>query len=480
VRPLRLSAAVGAGFVVWGGAAGLLRLHDNSFLTHVATGHLIVSHGVPHTDPYSFTALGHPWVVESWLASFLYGEVDRSGAHGLQFLHAALAATLAGLVWILTRPAGTLAGRIVVATAALSIGTGYWSPRPLLIGLVLFAVVILLAEQQRGSPWVLLPIMWVWVNVHGSWVLGLAYLVLRLIGRAVGRVDLGRLPRLIGATVVGIALGAVNPFGVQLLTYPLRVATDHQAFAHIAEWESPSFSDITNLVLLATVLVTLVLLVARRGFIEDALVVTVFFAMACLASRNVPVASLAVTPIFARGLTGLGSLDGARRGVLPSTLVALWAGLAALSASQALRSPEFDLAAYPVAAVTAMQERGLAPGRVATQDFVGNYLEFRYGSRASAFIDDRVDMYPKPVESAYGTLLAGSSEWEAVLDGYRVHAVLWAKQEPLAGLLAASPRWQIVWQDSRWVVAVRRPVAPLGQNTSGNALPASAMPPAGA
>jgi len=480
VRPPRLSAAVGAGFVVWGGAVGLLRLHDNSFLTHVATGRLIVAQGVPHADPYSFTALGHPWVVESWLASLLYEGADRLGAHGLQYLHAALAATLAGLVWLLTRPAGTLAGRIVVATVALSVGTGYWSPRPLLIALVLFAVVILMTDQDRWSPWALLPVMWVWVNVHGSWGVGLAYLVLRLIGRAVGRVDLGRLPRLIGATVVGIALGAVNPFGVQLLTYPLRVATDHQAFAHIAEWGSPSFSDVTNLVLLATVLVTLVLLVARRGSVEDALVVTVFFAMACLASRNVPVASLAVTPIFARGLTGLGSLDGARRGVLPATLVALWAGLAALLASQALRSPEFDLAAYPVAAVTAMQERGLAPGRVATQDFVGNYLEFRFGSRASAFIDDRVDMYPKSVESAYGTLLAGSPGWEAVLDGYRVHAVLWAKDEPLAGLLAASPHWQIVWQDSRWVVVVRRPAAPTGRTSSGDASPASITPHVGA
>jgi len=460
VRTPPVSAAVGAGFVVWGGAVGLVRLHDNSFLTHVATGRLILAHGVPQTDPYSFTALGHPWVVESWLASVLYAEVDRFGAHGLQFLHAALTVTLAGLVWILTRPAGTLAGRIVVATAALSIGTGYWSPRPLLIALVLFAVVILMAEHQRGSPWLLTPIMWVWVNVHGSWGLALVYLVVRLIGRAMGGDDLGRLPRLIGATVVGIALGAVNPSGIRLLTYPLRLATDHQAFAHIAEWESPSFSDVTNSILLATVLVSLVLLVARRGTLEDALVVGVFFAMACLASRNVPVASLAVTPVFARGLAGLGSLDGARRGALPVGLLALWLWLAAVLTGHALRSPEFELAAYPVAAVDAMQTHGLVPGRVATQDYVGNYLEFRYGSGASVFVDDRVDMYPRSVETAYGTLLGGAPGWEGVLDGFHVHAVLWAKDEPLAGLLAQSARWRIIWQDARWVVAVRRPEVP--------------------
>ena len=88
MRSPRVSAVVGGAFVVWGTVVGLIRLHDNSFLTHVATGRLILAHGVPTTDPYSFTAFGHGWVVESWLASALYGFVERAaGGHGLQVLH---------------------------------------------------------------------------------------------------------------------------------------------------------------------------------------------------------------------------------------------------------------------------------------------------------------------------------------------------------------------------------------------------------
>jgi hypothetical protein len=278
-------------------------------------------------------------------------------------------------------------------------------------------------------------------------------------GRGIDRRPLGRLPRLTVASVVGVVLAAANPFGLRLLTYPLKVITEHKAFSHIVEWQSPSFSDVTNLLFLLTALLALVLLVARRGTVEDCLVVVLFVTSACLASRNVPVASLAVTPVLARGLSGIGQLDGKRRGILPTAALAVWAALGAVLISGALQHPEFNLSGYPVSAVTYMQDHGLVPGRVATQDFVGNYLEFRYGARASAFIDDRVDMYPESVEASYLSLLAGSPGWESILNHYRVNAVLWARSEPLAGLVAESPHWKVVWQDRGWVVAVRKPLA---------------------
>jgi hypothetical protein len=454
-----ISVAVGAGFVLWGVAIGLLRLHDNSFLTHVATGRLMLDSGIPHADPYSFTAHGHSWILESWFAELLYGAVDRAGpAHGLQLLHVAAAGVLAALVWILTRPAGALLGRVLVAGAALSVGTGYWSPRPLLLALVLFAVVILMCENDRWSPWLLVPVMWLWVNVHGSWPFALAYLLLRLLGRAVERRPLGRQPRLLAAGAIGTLLGAANPYGFRLLTYPLIVATHHQAFSHIMEWQSPSFSDLTNVIFLAEVLLALLLLVARRGTVEDALVALAFTATALYASRNVPVASLVVVPVLARGMAGLGTIRGDRRSFASLATVALVAILGVVVVASSLRHPEFQLSAYPVKEVSWMEGRGLVPGRVATQDFVGNYLEYRYGERASAFIDDRVDMYPPAVEQAYGVLLKGSLGWQRELDRYRINTVLWSRSEPLAALIEESPHWRTVLADQNWIVAVRAPV----------------------
>ena len=71
-------------FALGGWRAGLSRLSDNSFFWHLRTGRLILDHGIPHSDPYSFTATGRRWVAQSWLAEALYGAVDgwsaRSGS----------------------------------------------------------------------------------------------------------------------------------------------------------------------------------------------------------------------------------------------------------------------------------------------------------------------------------------------------------------------------------------------------------------
>src|SRR5262245_35288195 len=84
-RGASLSALVGLLVAIAGLLIGLGPLNDNSFLTHLATGRLIIdNHHVPAHDPYSFSAAGHPWVVQSWLASLFYGAADKAyGARGL-------------------------------------------------------------------------------------------------------------------------------------------------------------------------------------------------------------------------------------------------------------------------------------------------------------------------------------------------------------------------------------------------------------
>ena len=457
MRAPRTATVVGAGFAVWGLAVGLLRLHDNSFLTHVATGRIILAHGlVPTQDPYSFTAPGHGWVVESWLASLLYGAVERvGGSHGLQLLHAAVGAGLGGLAWVLTRPARQLPGRIVAATGALIVGTGYWSSRPLVLALVLFGVVIVMAETERFAPWVLVPVMWLWVNLHGSWPVAVGYLGLRLIGRRLEGAPPGRLPRLLGAAGVGALAGAINPLGVRILEYPLVVLTHHQAFRGIAEWQPPNWSDPVHVVLAAEIILAFVLLVVRRGTLEDALVTVAFAAGAAAASRNVPLAALAVTPVVARNLAGLGRVEGREPGRPAAVALGALVAVGVIVVAGALERPAYDLSAYPVKEVSWMQRHALVPGRTATPDYVGNYLEYRYGTGAKVFVDDRVDMFPASVERGYGILLRGSAGWRGVLDGRGVTAVLWPRDLPLARLVAHDPHWAVVQRDPRWVVAAR-------------------------
>ncbi len=123
----------------------------------------------------------------------------------------------------------------------------------------------------------------------------------------------------------------------------------------------------------------------------------------------------------------------------------------------ALQRPAYNLSLYPVAEVSWLQSHHLVPGRVATTDYVGNYLEFRYGTRASAFIDDRADVFPPRVEKDYGTLLTGSEGWQAVLARYRFDVVLWPRTQALASLISRDPGWTVRISDRHWIVAVRTP-----------------------
>ncbi|MDP1804033.1 MAG: hypothetical protein Q8K72_02600, partial [Acidimicrobiales bacterium] len=172
-RPPSLGAAVGFWLVAGAVAIGMRPLADNSFLTHLATGRLILERGaVPSSDPYTFTALGEPWVVQSWLASWLYATVEALvGATGLRLLMGAVAAGLVAVAWRLTRPAASVVARLGIGVLFVGVGAGLWAERPLMLGLLALAAVVLVAEGGLDARW-LVPIGWLWVNVHGSFPLG--------------------------------------------------------------------------------------------------------------------------------------------------------------------------------------------------------------------------------------------------------------------------------------------------------------------
>ncbi len=52
---------------------------------HLRTGELILAtHTIPHTDPYSFTKSGQPWIDHEWLSQILiYSTYRLTGYAGL-------------------------------------------------------------------------------------------------------------------------------------------------------------------------------------------------------------------------------------------------------------------------------------------------------------------------------------------------------------------------------------------------------------
>ena len=464
--PPTISLAVGAAFALWGLSIGIDRLSDNSLFTHLATGRLILDHGIPRHDVYSFTAHGEPWVVQSWLASWIYGLVDSWwGANGIRVLMGLLTATLGAMVWRLTRPAKTLMGRILISGFVLGVASSVWAPRPLLMGLLLLSLALLAVEGGLDPRW-LVPVFYLWVNVHGSFPLGLVMIGAFWLGTRLDGRPATREWRCGLWAVLGTVLGAINPLGPVLLVFPIRLLGRMDVLRQVIEWQSPSFSLAWTRLFLLEVVVAVVVLVRRPRY-RAAIPLVVFTAAALLGARNVAVASMVLIPGMARGLTGLGSINGDKRSPVAAVAIAALLVVALVVTSSSLDQPAWQLETFPVDAVAWMDANGLHRDdlHVASGDTVGNYLELLYGEDAGAFIDDRVDMYPPAVVDDYLTLLHGDPGWRDVLDRRDVDLVLWGRSAALTGLLAESHDWRILYQDASWSVACRRGT-PLGDTGS--------------
>lgn len=457
-RGTGLSVVVGASLVLVGLWIGLRPLGDNTFLTHLATGRLIFADGIPTTDPYSYTAAGEPWVVQSWLASVLYAGAEQVGGIGaVRVLMGLLTAVLAGLAWLLTREAGSLVVRVASVALVLGIGAYTWSTRPLLFGLVFLCLTYLAADRVLPA-WILLPAYWLWVNTHGSFPLGLVLLGALVVGRLLDRerptIELQGLKW----AAAGTLLGAVNPLGVDLLTFPVHMLGRQDVLSNIIEWQPPS-ADRVWVRLFGVLVVLAVVALVRRPSWRVGVPTLVFVGSAFLAARNVPVASLVLLPGIAHGFAGVGSLDG-RRPVraAPVALGALGV-LALLLVVTQLREPDYEFEDFPVDAVAFLDAEGVMaePSRhIAAADTTGNYLELLYGTDARVFIDDRLDMYPSGLVEDYLRLRDGLPGWEAVLERYDVDLIVWRADGPLAEALASDPRWRLTFVDAGWVVYERR------------------------
>jgi hypothetical protein len=440
---------------------GLGPLADNSFLTHLATGRRILSDGLVRSDPYTFTATGQSWTVQSWLASVWYAVLeDWFGLRGIQFFTALLSAAIGAALWRLTRSALTITARAILVVPVLVAASGYWSERPLLIGLAALAIVLLAADGNVDPRWTV-PVMWVWVNVHGSFPFAVLVVGVLALGRRMDRESATREVATLRWVGIGTVLGGVNPLGPRLLVFPIELMSRSSHLQHIAEWKAPSFTETWQRAFLLQVIVMLLLLAHRRSW-RLALVVAVFAPLALLSMRNIAVASLVMAATAAPVAAGIGPVASTYR--RPSLRVAL-AGLVlvvtvtALSASN--ESPQ-RLEAYPVAALAWWDAaHGLGPGtRLAAPDMAGNYMEAAFGGAVPVFFDDRAELFePAFVDDVLALYAAKARAREALVqlrDTYGLQGVLWYRDSAFGQWLIDAPGYRVTYSDARWVIAEPR------------------------
>lgn len=478
--------------------------HD--FWWHMATGRVIVATGqIPTVDSFSYTRAGEPFYNQSWLAQLLmYGLYELGGAELLVLVQALMLAAAYGL---LLRLSIRQSGRLRLSVGVLLMGTlpasfDNWLVRPQSYAIPLFIIYLYVltawrdprAPRGRGlwPPLLLLPALGaIWVNLHGSFVLGGALIGLTFVGeglrrwlagraeerawatRPVGRAEdvLSRAdppvrPPLWQLVLIGILTGLswlLNPGGWQVIGYVRDLLGSSQVTQLVTEWAPPTIRELNGIIFFVFVMTGIVILAyaRRRPDSVDMLLAGAFLWLALGAGRNNIWFVAVATPLLVRQLASWWPEEVTARPPfqgLPVPNAAL-VGVIALMLLLALPwvKPWLDLpptvgavidAETPVAAVAALRADPTRPARLFHAMSTGSYLIWA-APEQPVWADPRIELYPLAQWRDYQRLSAGQ-EVERLLAAYAIDGLLLSKgdQEGLVAWAAARPaEWELRHED---------------------------------
>lgn len=409
---------------------------DNSFLWHIRAGELQAkTAAVLTTDPFSFTMHGEHWLTQSWLAELAYDWGERTWG-GLGFVPWMMillnTITFLGIGLIAYRRSKSVVGTAIVLGLSTALLLGFLVPRPVIFSFTLFVLVIL-AWDRPVTRWAVPLLFWIWASVHGSFVIGLAYIGLTLLARK----EWKSLPT---AFVSGlVTLLTAHGLGVVSMLIDFSRAGD--ALALLSEWQRPELVSwvFTPFLIGAAVLVYGGYKLRIRA--ADAWIIVPFLVLGFTAMRAVPPAWLALVPVISTCLLDVGA-RAPRRFSKPVAVV--FAGVVLVTPFLLVRPIRLDEERFPIAAATALDDVNTFH-----DDRTGGYLIWAMGPEFQVYLDDRAELYGDRIIEFAG-IRDGTVDWEPVFERDGIEQVLLRVDEPVIEEAIAAG-WSPVYQDDFYV-----------------------------
>jgi hypothetical protein len=432
----------------------------------LASGREIALNGLPHHETLTVMAHGVRWVDQQWLAQLAFYELFRAGGYPLILLtHVALIASAFGLALVAARRrGGSVLAVFGVAVLCFFVAPWGWQLRAQSFAPLLFVAVLwlLVADGRSRSRrvFLVLPLLALWANLHGSVVLG-APLVM-LYGAAL-MIDRRRGLRT-GATLLALAPLSVlcSPYGLSLVDYYRHLLFDPPFGRLVNEWTAPTPGALTALFyVLAFVTVWAI---GRRGAaltIFERLALLATLAAALHAARNIVwfgLAALVLLPVMVSE-----ERPAARRGAHPAARtglsVAFLGVLAAVLLVVATKPASWYTRLWPeqraVAAVSAATRDPAT--RVFPTDRNADWLLWRVPElRGRVAYDIRFELNTETqVRQLQRFLERIGPRWQAAARGYHVLVIDREHHERLRRSLAAEPGLRQVYLDDDVAVLAR-------------------------
>ena len=486
---------------------------------HVAYGQWMLDHGrLPAVDPFVELAQSTSLVNTAWLSQLLFGMLERSGGpERLSVAYAVISLStylvLAVLFLLRTQRAG-----LAVIGSILTWLIG-WDRhlviRPELLGYLCFVLLLTLLTKARiagfsagcvddapqfistrhrwGIRVAVALLFSFWVNLHGSFAVGIVTMGLLTVG-AFGeswwRSRLFRQPFLDAASresmvllLIAMAAMLANPYGIELPIYVARFGS-HPNMANVSEWLPPDLLSVTGGAVAGASLLFLATLPLRqhRPTVTEWLLLATFTIAVCTRERMVtwyaPVAGLSLLP----GLHGLFRQTDHRswvrrvneklnsRSRVQTALVVLVVWLA--FAYSPISLPVLGGKSRPASqlfrdqtplGITMYLREHIPTGRVANPQWWGDWLSWAGPSGLKVMMTtNSLHLVPSEDYQNYLAICWGRKGISQRLNDYDIQLLVvdTSLQTELTQFIHDSPDWQIDYQDSQGLVATRKRATP--------------------
>jgi hypothetical protein len=451
--PVALASAV---FII---AVGLPSTDSDTYW-QLAMGQWMLDHReFLRQDIYSSTVAGAHFGIGEWLGQIAFaGAFAASGWAGVAILRATLIATASFFLVRLARRGGTpwwISLPLVVA--ALLVSKITWTDRPQLFTLALFPLLLeLLLSLPAGFSrrlLVLPPLLLLWTNLHGGYLLGLVVVGIFATESVLTNGRRG-LPLVLTAMVC-VAVTFLNPAPLDFagaaredLLHPPRFLT---------EFLPPDVVKPAGALFAGFVLLVIGSALLRGGSLREAMLLAPLLYLAFTAQRQMLFFCFAATALLGPRLTEIAREAWGRMGRAPELPAAVRAPIALVlviaAVAGAFTAPTRpDERAYPANALDALRTDN---GVLLNEYDWGGYLIFNLPERP-VFIDGRYVPYLDGVLNDYRSLVGLRPGWRELLDKYKVSELLLRPDRPLAVALREDG-WRMRSSDGegRWIVLAR-------------------------
>ncbi len=438
---------------------------------------ILATHTVPTSDRHSFSAQGAPWMAYEWLGDMATGAAaELGGLRGMTALLLLLTAIFMSLFYgYATLISGNSKAALIPCAIALPILQIFFTLRPQLIGYIFLMITLMCLERFRQGKqrtlWVLPPLFLIWLNTHGSFVLGLAafatYWVCGLTEFEAGGIiakrwtDWQRRHMEIVFLLCVVAL-TISPYGTRQAAYPLQMAFFEPVnVAHIIEWQSLPFEFWQTKLLLGLVLMFwLALIPLQEHFRLESIVLLLFATYASFVHRRfAPFLLILLIPLLAKLIARWApaydpSVD---HFAFNAFLIALTAVGLVITLPSRQKLEDVVAKHFPLKAIAYLNQHP-QPTPTLNQYKWGGYLLYSPDYHRKVFIDGRADFYEYAgVLRDYMDITELKPDALFLLHKYNIQSCLIHQDAPLATMLAASAGWKEVYRDKLAAIFVRLP-----------------------